>query len=253
MSANDLTVRLNEAVALIKAGQVAQGRAILLLLVQQYPTSDALWLWLATTSTDAAERIAALRQVLALNPHNEKARTALTQLTGEMVPPPPPLITSAADPVIVNPALATTIGNPATPLITAKRIEQALLVIAGILAVGLGVLFTGDVVMPRLFPSATPTASNTPRPTITPTPTVPTPTNTPTYTPGGPTLTPPGPTLPPTWTPSPRVTATPRLTSTPRDTLPPPPSSTPRPTLEPTLTFTPFPTKTPFPTDTPQP
>jgi hypothetical protein len=251
MSANDLTIRLNEAIALIKAGQTAQGRAILLLLVQQYPTSDALWLWLATTSTDPAERIAALRQVLAINPYNEKARTALTQLTGETLPPPLPV--PVATPEIVIPTASAAPSQPAKPLITAKQIEQGLIVAAGILAVILGVLFTGDVVMPRLFPSATPTASNTPRPTITPTPTVPTPTNTATYTPGGPTLTPPGPTLPPTWTPRPAVSVTPRLTATPRDTLPPPPSTTPRPTLEPTLTTTPFPTKTPFPTDTPQP
>jgi hypothetical protein len=256
MSANDLTVRLNEAIALIKAGQSAQARAILLLLVQQYPTSEAAWLWLATASADVKERVAALRQVLALNPYNEKARAALAQLTGEDLPAPPPRVVVpssaevAAPPVTPVPSAAP--GLPAAPSkLNGKLFEQVLLVVMVIIAVGLGVLFTGDVVLPRLFPSATPTPSITPLPTRTLTPTLPTPTNTPSFTPGGPTITPPGPTLPPTWTP--RASITPRLTATPRDTLPPLPPPTQRPTREPTPSFTPFPTRTPFPTDTPRP
>ncbi|MBX3085711.1 MAG: hypothetical protein KF716_29005 [Anaerolineae bacterium] len=243
MALDDLTIRLNQAITLIKAGQPAQARALLWTLVQQYPASELVWLWLATASSDRNERISALRQTLSINPRNEKARAALTQLTGEELPPLPP------EPIVAP--LPSAVPRLPPIKIEGKIVELALIVILGIAAlVLLGTLYT-RVIYPRLYPTATSTPTNTPLPTRTPTPTVPTPTNTPTYTPGGPTITPGGPTLPPSWTPPPSVT--PRLTNTPRDTLPPPPSPTDRPTREATATFTAYPTKTEFPTDTPIP
>lgn len=80
--------RLQQAVALIQAGRQAEGRAALQSIVTQHPRVWQAWLWLASVSTNQQERIEALQQVISLNPTNEQARTALTQMGLE--PPPVP-------------------------------------------------------------------------------------------------------------------------------------------------------------------
>jgi hypothetical protein len=193
-----------------------------------------VWLWLSAATEDVDQRIAYLRQALAINPASEKARSALLKLTGDPESLPPLPVPSSGAP-----------GGLATP-ISAQHIELAVLVILGILAVFVVVLLAGNVLLPILNP---PTATFTRTPTRTPAPTnTPAPTATP-----RPTLT-----LAPSWTPVPSITPLPTRTavptSTPRATNTLLPTRTPRITLRPsetrTLTHTPAP---PTPMNTAEP
>jgi hypothetical protein len=217
MSQPELASRLNQAISLINAGQRAEGRALLFELSKEYPEVEQIWLWLATTSEDTDERVTHLRRVLAINPRNEKARSALTRLTGEAPPPLPD-----------TPSPATPPGSPM------RTLESALIAVLGLaLIIGLVILVSGvttNLLTPR------PTATFTPSKTFTASATF---TRTFTITPGGPTLTPvAGRTLLPTWSPEPTFTRQPtRALVTPSVT----PTWTPtRPiTLPPTWTFVP--------------
>jgi hypothetical protein len=212
-SANSLAARLAEAVALVQKGRRAEGRAILLVLSERYPDNELVWMWLATAADDTDERINSLRRVVAINPRNEKARSALLQLTGsgESLPP----IRPEPAPIGTPPD-----GSGRSPVNT-QFVETALIfgLIGAVLLIG--AILLSNVVIPRLTP---PTSTNTPPPTNTPIPTVPTITPTPTYTPGGPTVTPLN-FLPPTWTPT--DPPTPRPTRTLAPTLTPNPTATP--------------------------
>lgn len=240
MTNNELSSQLNEAISLVKTGYRREAHQRFQALAAQYPHVAQIWLWIATTSEDANERIDALRQVLRLDPTNEKARFALFQATGETsegsavdlpanaeaIPPPPPATQSMS---------------------TGAMVEMTIIAVLVIAALVMAMVVYSSVVSPRLFPTPTWTPTRTPIP---PTPTVPTRTPTPTYTPGGPTITPLGYiTLPPSWTPRALNVVPP--TRTPVDTLVPPATATERPTRQPSATFTAFPTKTVFPTDTP--
>lgn len=192
MSQSDLTTRLNQAINLVNAGRRAEAREILLDLSRQYPQLEQVWMWLATASDDTQERAEYLRQVLNINPYNDKARAALSRLTGQAIPPPSASRSGSA-------ANSTSFST--------RRLESWLIAILALIIIVLIVVALAAG-LPTLL---------TPRPTATATPTVPTATATPTLrytytpsiTPGGPTLTPYiPPTLPPTWTASPTEKAT---------------------------------------------
>jgi hypothetical protein len=244
MSQPDLATRLNEAIALINAGRRAEARVILLDLSQQYPGMDQVWMWLAAATDDTDERIGYLRRALSINPLNDKARAALTRLTGETPPP------GADRPPSSRPS-APRGRSWETTLI------GALLVIAIIALVVVVTVAISNLQQPRPTPTPAPTQTRRPIPTATDTPSI---------TPGGPTLTPiVGFTLPPSWTPIPSATPAPTRTFVqPSLTFTPSMTYTRRPTitLPPTITFvgsppTSGPTRTPYPTDlvssTPQP
>ena len=209
MSQSNLTSRLNEAIRLINEGRRQDARRILLDLSKQYPQLEQVWMWLATATDDTADRATYLRRVLAINPRNDKARAALTRLTGESVPSP-----------------AATRRSPAASSASAstRTLESWLIAILGLIVIVLVILAIVLIVPPLLAPHPT----ETPTPTLTASPTLKY-SLTPSITPGGPTLTPLQPqTLPPSWTPS--ATALPSLTRTPADTS------------TPTVTFTASPT-----------
>ncbi len=220
MSQPDLANRLNEAINLINTGRRAEARAILLDLSQRYPDVEQVWLWLASSTEDTGERITYLRRVLAINPRNDKARTALTRLSGEA---PPPLPNRGSAPRSTPPA-------PSGP--SAKSIEGGLigilLAVIVIIIVVIGTVTVATLLQPRPTATFTPTLTRTLIPTATLTPTI---------TPGGPTLTPVvGATLPPSWTPQPSMTLPPTRTLA--------PSWTPRPSNTPSQTSLP---KSPLP------
>src|SRR5512143_401621 len=96
MSQAELSSRLNEAIALINARQFAQAREILLDLSRRYPDLEIVWMWLSAAAEDTQEKITYLRRVLAINPANERARTALLNLTGSAEALPPLPTTSGA-------------------------------------------------------------------------------------------------------------------------------------------------------------
>jgi hypothetical protein len=223
MSQSDLASRLNQAISLINAGQRAEGRALLFELSKEYPEVEQIWLWLATTTEDTEQRVESLRRVLAINPRNEKARSALTRLTGEAPPPIPDTAPAAAPP-----------GSPM------RTLESALIAILGLaLIVGLVMLVSG-VTTTLLNPR--PTATFTPSRTFTASATF---TRTFTITPGGPTLTPfVGRTLVPTWSPEPSITRQPTRPPVTRSITP---TSTTTRTVVLPPSWTPFPTRTEVP------
>ena len=88
---------LQRAIALIQAGRPAEARPLLEAIVSADPERELAWMWLATVSTDRAERIRFLQRVLSINPANETARAAYTRSdrqtthAARCLPRPPPL------------------------------------------------------------------------------------------------------------------------------------------------------------------
>lgn len=208
---SDVMVALQAAIRLAQQGDRAAARDQLLAITAANPSLELGWLWLASVTDDLAERVTLLKRVLAINPGNDKARQALSQISGE---------TSLPAPATVNPPVRS--GTPLGAVETVLLIILALLVIALLIGGG-GLLLSGKLTQP----SDTPTASMTL--TLSPTATL-IHSLTPSITPGGPTATPYiAPTLPPSWTAMPSQTALPSFTPLATDTLL--PSATITPTL----------------------
>lgn len=231
MASADLNRRLNDAIALIGARRLDEARTILLDLSRTDPNSELVWLWLASSTTDREERIRYLKRVVTINPSNEKARQALVALGSDAAS-----VTTGALPA------------PQVQPFTRAQIELFGIIIGGLLALFIGFQAVQSVIIPRFFPSPTPTFTATPIPSLTPTPSF---TLTASVTFGGPTST--FRNLPsvPTWTYTPTTGVIP--TNTPADTDVPLPTETTAPTRTASRTVTPLPTLTPFPTDTPSP
>jgi hypothetical protein len=84
MSSQDL----NRAIQLARAGDKKTARHILLKVVQEQPSNEMAWIWLADTMPDDARRIATLKQCLKLIPNSQVARKALQVLESAQKPPP---------------------------------------------------------------------------------------------------------------------------------------------------------------------
>jgi CheY-like chemotaxis protein len=67
---------LKQGVALAKAGNKAEAREWVRRSVDLDPSSEPAWMWLASLSESRQEALAALEHILALNPANERAKTA---------------------------------------------------------------------------------------------------------------------------------------------------------------------------------
>jgi len=85
MSSQDL----NRAIQLARAGDKKAARQILLRLVQEQPTNEMAWIWLADTMPDDARRIATLKQCLKMIPQSQVARKALQVLESAQKPAAP--------------------------------------------------------------------------------------------------------------------------------------------------------------------
>ncbi len=71
---------LQQAIAAIKAGDKKSGQQLLAQVVNADPQNEAAWLWMASTLDDPQEKKECLQKVLQINPNNETANEALTQL-----------------------------------------------------------------------------------------------------------------------------------------------------------------------------
>ncbi|MER3544255.1 MAG: hypothetical protein C4311_06510 [Chloroflexota bacterium] len=80
---------LQQAIAALKAGRRKQARAILAHLLRQDPHNEEAWLWLSGAVEQDSERLLCLRQVLAINPNNERARRGVELLLSKGVTLPP--------------------------------------------------------------------------------------------------------------------------------------------------------------------
>lgn len=91
---------LQEAIAALKAGRRKRARAILAHLLRQDPRNEEAWLWLSGAVERDSERLLCLRQVLAINPNNERARQGIELLLSKGVTLP---ILAPAEPAPVAP------------------------------------------------------------------------------------------------------------------------------------------------------
>lgn len=89
--------RLQEAVTLIKAGNVEFGQKLLIRLVRENPKNEKAWLWLVNTTPKRPNQIGCLERVIAINPEHQTAKKLLAELKGEpaeaapsVSPPTPP-------------------------------------------------------------------------------------------------------------------------------------------------------------------
>ena len=77
--------KLQQAIALIKAGDRQQGGELLAEILRADPDVELAWLWRSGVVQDDEERAYCLQQVLALNPDNEVAKKGLAMLRAKGV------------------------------------------------------------------------------------------------------------------------------------------------------------------------
>jgi|GEM_PF-1906258 tetratricopeptide (TPR) repeat protein len=85
---NDL---LEQGVSAFRAGKRDEARKIFITVVKQNPDSERAWGWMYNVANDDKERIYCLKQMLRINPKNEKANEFLDDLTGLKPPLEKPL------------------------------------------------------------------------------------------------------------------------------------------------------------------
>ncbi|MFP4324210.1 MAG: tetratricopeptide repeat protein [Anaerolineales bacterium] len=237
--------QLEQAIALAQSGQRAAARDLLQEIIAQEPSNETAWLWLASLAITQDERIEALTSVLAINPANPQARSALQKL-GFPLDDLPSRGAPAAVPMTTTTAKSQGLSTLEMGIIGA---------VAVLIALVLMLFATGLVGGDEPAPTDTPTPTVTPGPSLTPTLRV---TATPSFTPGpsptpvvNPTLPPEQEIIVPTAPPLPTRILAPTIT--PRATRTIPFTLTPTPTLTPTITLTPpdEPTPSPAPAEPP--
>jgi len=68
---------LQHGVAAYKAGKREEARRIFIMVVKQSPESQHGWGWMYQTSNNDKERIYCLKQILRINPKNQKVNQLL--------------------------------------------------------------------------------------------------------------------------------------------------------------------------------
>lgn len=79
---SDVELLLRQGIAAVTAGRAEQARQLLSKVIELDPDNEKAWLWMSGVVTDE-ERVACLKEVLAVNPHNEYARLGLKALLAE--------------------------------------------------------------------------------------------------------------------------------------------------------------------------
>lgn len=92
---NDL---LQQGITAYKAGKREEARRLFVSAVKQNPENELAWGWMYQTSVNDKERIFCLKQMLRINPGNEKTSQLLNQYLAPVAPPPP----QAAPPVEIK-------------------------------------------------------------------------------------------------------------------------------------------------------
>lgn len=170
MRSSDIQAQLHDAIRLAQSGQRSEARRLLERIVQQEPDRAVAWMWLATVTTDRAERVTFLERALTLDPANARAQDAYAQLTGRAFEPPP------APPAA---QVSGAVQRISPSVVNVVVIVGLVLVIGMVVLLLLGV-FDSDssaTVLPTVpsrtpsnTPGPSPTATWTPLPTSTPGP-----------------------------------------------------------------------------------
>ncbi len=77
---------LRQGIAMVKGGNLAQARRLLLRAADLAPNDAQPWVWLSATTTDKEEQKAFLAKAVGIDPANAAARRGLAVLTGKIKP-----------------------------------------------------------------------------------------------------------------------------------------------------------------------
>ena len=77
---------LEQAVALIRAGNIAEARTILIEVLKQNPGNDYAWLCMTLCVTEVEQKRYCFQKVLKINPQNQHAIAGLARLNNPVVP-----------------------------------------------------------------------------------------------------------------------------------------------------------------------
>lgn len=72
---------LEQGIIAYKAGKIGEARKIFVTLVKQNPNDEHIWEWMYAVSSEEKERVYCLKQVLRINPKNDRVNQLLTRST----------------------------------------------------------------------------------------------------------------------------------------------------------------------------
>ncbi len=83
---------LEQAVTLIRAGNIAQARTILIEVLKQNPRNDYAWLCMTLCVTEVEQKRYCFQKVLKINPQNQHAIAGLARLNNPVISPAQPQV-----------------------------------------------------------------------------------------------------------------------------------------------------------------
>ena len=83
---------LEQAVALIRAGNIAEARTILIEVLKQNPRNDYAWLCMTLCVTEVEQKRYCFQKVLNINPQNQHAIAGLARLNNPVISPAQPQV-----------------------------------------------------------------------------------------------------------------------------------------------------------------
>ena len=83
---------LEQAVTLIRAGNIAEARTILIEVLKQNPRDDYAWLCMTLCVAEVEQKRYCFQKVLKINPQNQHAIAGLARLNNPVVPPAQPQV-----------------------------------------------------------------------------------------------------------------------------------------------------------------
>ena len=110
--------QLKQGALAFKAGDIETAKKMFIGAVRQYPDDERAWGWLGHVSSTDQERIICLKQMIRINPNNEKARNNLLKLEGQVasINSPSSQAISAITPSPIQPVRTLPVAQAVTSL-----------------------------------------------------------------------------------------------------------------------------------------
>ena len=87
-----MSTPLEQAVAFIRAGNIAEARTILIEVLKQNPRDDYAWLCMTLCVTEVEQKRYCFQKVLKINPQNQHAIAGLARLNNPVISPAQPQV-----------------------------------------------------------------------------------------------------------------------------------------------------------------
>lgn len=108
---------LQQAIELIRKGQLKAAQPLLVQVIKQQPNSEDAWYWLSFVVSDQRQQIDCLQRVLRINPANKQAQARLVEImAGPAQPHQPSLFTDWQSPASAPPPVAAAPVQPIAPV-----------------------------------------------------------------------------------------------------------------------------------------